>query len=143
MESNDDARRDLLRRIQHLDERHVLLLGHLRADIVHAWSDDAEHNSEVVLTGRQRAHYLARHPETATLEVRLTDALLDPNEVHRNRYDPAIAIFYRQIDSAHYVRVAVLMQRTAGALKHSVLSYRLANTREVVRNRARAVWGPR
>jgi hypothetical protein len=88
----------------------------------------------------QRAHYLARHPETAILEARLQEAILDPDEVHWNRYDPAMAILYKQISSTHYLRVAVFMQMAPGQLKHSVLSYRLAGRREVVRSRGRLAW---
>lgn len=139
MAPRDDVRETLLRAIRSLDERQVLRIGHLHATIVAHWSREAEDNTEIILTGKQRAHYLERHPETADLEIWLGDALLDPDEVHRNRFDPAIAIFYRRIDPEHYVRVAALMQETASTLKHSVLSYRVAGRREVERNRARAV----
>jgi len=107
---------------------------------VRQWTDQTEGNRDVVLTGKQRAHYLARHPDTAQLEGFIPDAVLGPDEVHRNRYDPAMAIFYKIIDSTRYVRVAVLMQLSPGELKHSVLSYRLARQREVEHNLERIVW---
>ena len=41
--------------------------GTLHAAIVRVWTSEVEGNRDVVLTGRQRAHYLARHPEMAAL----------------------------------------------------------------------------
>ena len=72
-------------------------------------TSEVEGNRDVVLTGRQRAHYLARHPEMAAWEGHLAATVLDPDEVQRNRADPAMAIFYRQVDERHYLRATVVM----------------------------------
>jgi hypothetical protein len=42
-----------------------------------------------------------------------------------------MATFYRQVAPRRYTRASVLMQPSAGPLKHSVISYRLAREREV------------
>lgn len=41
----------------------VLVIGELRADIVCIWADDLTDNLTVVVTGRQRAHYLRKHAD--------------------------------------------------------------------------------
>lgn len=124
----------------HLGRREVLPIGELLPEIVRKWTANVDGNQSVVLTGKQRAHYIERHPETAHVEELLRDAVLDPDQVHRNKLDPMMAIFYRRLDQDHYVRVAVLMQAEPGEKKHSILSYRLAGAKEVTRHAARAAW---
>lgn len=108
--------------------------------IVSQWATQTTNNLQVVVTGKQRRHYLARHPEAESLETVLRAAVLEPDEVHRNRRDPAMAIFYKAIGGRRYVRVAVLMQSVPNWRKHSILSYRLAKADEVRKRRDRAVW---
>lgn len=129
-----------LRRVQALGPRDVLALGELHDAIVSAWATQTEGNRGIVLTGRQRAHYLTSHPEMIELERHVRDAVLRPDEVHRNRADPTVALFYRRLNATHFVRVAVRMQATANWRKHSILSYRVARQTEVVANRGRLAW---
>jgi hypothetical protein len=126
--------------VRGLGESDVLSVGQLHERIVREWTEQTDGNLDVVLTGKQRGHYLARHPETVSLEALIRAAVLDPDEVHRNRYDPAMAIFYRRIGERRYVRVAVLMQVATGWRKHSILSYRRAKAEELARNKDRVVW---
>jgi len=121
-------------------EAEVWVIGELRADIACHWADELADNVTVILTRRQRQHYLTSHPDVAVYEARLAETVLEPDEVHRNRQDTQIALFYHQVDDRHYLRVAVLMQRHAGRLRHSVLSCRLARQREVAAGRPRRVW---
>lgn len=118
----------------------VLIVGRLNRDIVEQWTADTEGNLDVVVTGKQRQHYLARHPEMIALEPHLQETLLDPECVHSNRSDQMMAIFYRRVSDTHYLRVAVLMQAGPGLLKHSVMSYRLAAAREIEKNVGRCRW---
>lgn len=118
----------------------VVIVGELIEDIVMLWSDQPDGNRLVVLTGRQRSHYLDRHPEIREFEGRLSEAVLDPDEVHRNKRDPQMALFYKRLNERHYLRVAVLMQRAPGALRHSILSVRLSHTSEVMKGEERRVW---
>jgi len=97
-------------------------------------------NQAIVLIGNRRFHYLERHPEMYTWEEWLAATVLDPDEVHRNRHDSQVALFYRRLDGEHYLRVAVLMQPSKGALLHSILSYRLARVDEVIEKADRRVW---
>ena len=94
----------------------------------------------IVLIGNRRFHYLERHPEMYTWEGLLVATVFDPDEVHRNRHDPHVALFYRRLDEDHYLRVAVLMQPRKNVLKHSILSYRLARVSEVIEQSERRVW---
>lgn len=130
----------MLQRIRGLTDVDVLPIGLLRHDIVALWADDAEGNLGAVLTGRQRGPYLFRHPEMESLETVIVDAVLNPDEVHRNKRDPMMAMFYQRFDETHYVRVAVLMQARPNERKHSILSYRLAGEEEVQNNQHRRAW---
>ncbi|MGI8550503.1 MAG: hypothetical protein ACR2PL_06845 [Dehalococcoidia bacterium] len=118
------------------------MIGALPVEIVRLWTSQTDNNREIVLTGKQRQHYEMRPLEAVAWKALLTRAVLDPDEVHRNRDDAAIAIFYKRIDAEYSVRVAVLMQRLLSARKHSLLSYRLAGKREIRKNRNRMVWKP-
>lgn len=131
---------DVVTQIQTLTAREVLALGELSEMIVQQWTRQWVGNRVIVLTGRQRLHYLTRHPEVAALEQYLRDAVLSPDEVQRNKTDRTMAIFYKRVDAEHYVRVAVRMQPTPGTLKHSILSYRIAREKEVRAGLARRAW---
>jgi hypothetical protein len=130
----------LLKLIQALDRMDVLVLGELEREIVRIWSSESEDNLTVVLTGRQRGHYTERHPDTRDLESLLWEALLNPDEVRRNLQDDSMAISYKSVDERKVLRVAILMQSSAGPLKHSILSYRVAMKREMERYPERRVW---
>ena len=129
-----------MERLAGLTEEGVLLIGRLQEEIVHPWSEEVAGNLDVVITGRQRLHFLERHPGTRRLEALLAHTVLDPDEVHRNRSDPDIAIFFRRVDEQHFTRAAVRMQQDVSDKKHSVLSFRLAYARDVIRWRERSVW---
>lgn len=118
----------------------VLAVGQLPADVVLCWTKQIEGNLDAVLTGKRRIHYLKRHPEVGPIEEWVLYTLLDPDEVHRNRADGTMAIFYRQLDDTHYVRVAAVMQESPNKLKHSVLSARIAGEEEVEKEQPRRVW---
>lgn len=108
--------------------------------IVGHWTAQISDNLQVVVTGKQRLHYLARHPETESLEPLLQSCVLEPDEVHRDQRDALMAIFYKAIGAGRYVRVAVLMQIVPNWRKHSIMSYRLANAAELRKHRDLAVW---
>ncbi len=129
----------LIDRIRLLGSGEVLRLGQLNQEIVRHWSQD-EHNLDVVLTGDRRQHYIERHPDVLSVEQYLIDAVLDPDEVHRNKTDLRVAIFYKQVDERHYLRVAVLMQPERSPLQHSILSIRLASPKELRKGQGRSVW---
>ena len=135
-----DSRRAWLRRLEELGELDVLVVGALHEDIVRLWTPSVTDNCEVVLTGKQRTHYLSRHPEMAEVEAWLVETVWFPDVVHRNRYDTAMAILYKRVNETRYVRVAVLMQMQSSPRRHSILSYRLAGEREIERNKVRQVW---
>ena len=117
----------------------IIRIGFLSHEILASWSERT--TREVIITRERRSHYLARHPEVQRHEHLLLSALMDPLEVHRNRLDERIAIFYRELDDAFHVRVPVWISDRTDR-QNSVLSFRRARTREVERGRAagRQVW---
>jgi hypothetical protein len=125
------------------DRKAVLQMGvlpeQLSQTVRQIWTESV--TSQVVLTGERRAHYLERHAEMAGLESYLLTTLLQPDEVHRNRYDPRMAIFYKQIDIDHYLRIALWVSNDP-TKQNSVFSFRKARTGEVERERkaGRVLW---
>ena len=134
------AAQAFLAALQALGHGDVLVVGSLRPAVVHAFASEVADNLEVVITGERRRHYLSQHPEMVSWEHLLRDALLDPDEVHRNRTDADVGIFYKQIGSDRYVRAVVRLQTKAGRRKHSLMSYRLARARELQAGRRQLVW---
>lgn len=116
------------------------MVGSLPADLVRAFASDVADNLDVVITGERRLHYLGQHPEMLSLEHLLLDTLLSPGEVHRNKGDADIGIFYKQLGPDRYVRAVVRMQARGGRRKHSLMSYRIARAEELQTGRLRLVW---
>lgn len=137
----DTARRReaLQRRLQNLSRVDVLVLGSLRPGIARLFAD-ATDNLQIVLTGRQREHYLQRHPEMVEYERLLEDVVCRPDRVHRNERDDQVANFYRRLDDQHFLRATAVMQPRASKWKHSVITFRIASAEEVQRNRQKRVW---
>jgi hypothetical protein len=131
-----------LSEIHNLPDDKVLILGNLKHSIVSLWTKDIKRNLSVILTGKQRNHYLKKHNEMQQYEDLLFDCVLNPDEVHRNKRGAMIALFYIRYDADHFLRTDVLMQPISGKKKHSVLSYRIAGTSEIEigRIKGRCVW---
>jgi hypothetical protein len=117
----------------------IIRIGLLSDEVLAFWPERT--TREVIITRERRSHYLARHPEVQRDEPLLLSALIDPLEVHRNRLDERIAIFYGELDDAFYLRVPVWISDRTDR-QNSVLSLRRARTREVEGGRAagRQVW---
>lgn len=126
--------------VQALAGRDVLGVGDMPYDVAKVWSSAGEVEQEIVLTVPMKEHIIREHPEMASRLGELRQLLLDPDEVHKNKLVPNMAIFYRQEDTGHYYRAAVYMQEAPGGLKHSVFSYRLAKISEVEKGRSRLVY---
>jgi SPP1 gp7 family putative phage head morphogenesis protein len=120
------------------DRKAVLPLGQLPTQPYRAMREQwpTSVTPSVVLTGERRAHYLKSHPEMRSLESELLAALFDPNEIHLNKQDPQISIWYRRLNTGQYLRVVVWVSDTQG-LQNSVHSFRLADEKEVNRGRKR------
>jgi len=88
-----------------LEADEVLVAGNAPAAL-HLHCTNA--SESIVITGRQRAHYLAGHPEIAELERELVRTLIDPDAIDRNRDDNLVAIFVRALPVSGVIRAAVL-----------------------------------
>lgn len=115
-------------------------IGEIPAAIVKKWACVAVGNTGVVLTGERATHILSSHPEMAGLMGLIRETVLDADEVHRNKKDSQMAVFYRRIEGDYFLRVAVLMQAAPGELAHSIITARKAYKTEVERGRGRLVW---
>jgi hypothetical protein len=71
----------------------VFKIGRLRQEYVSVMVGLGRHNLEIELTGERRRHYLTDHAEEAQHEDKLRDAILNPDEIHRNCTELYGAIF--------------------------------------------------
>ncbi|CAB4130850.1 hypothetical protein UFOVP130_39 [uncultured Caudovirales phage] len=116
----------------------VLSFGRVNPAVASKFGD-AKDNAGVVLTNRQAQHIGDSHPELIGRDRLALSAVTNPDEVHRNKKDQQMAIFYRRYKDK-YVRAAVLMQSKAGEKQHSIISARFASQAEVEAGRVRRVW---
>lgn len=125
------------------DRKAVLSLGELPTRTYQAFRQQwpSSVTAQVVLTGERRAHYLERHPEMAAFEGKLMETLFAPDEIHRNKRDSQIGIWYRRLNGSQYIRVVVWVSDTPG-LQNSIHSFRLADQREIDQGQKqkRLVW---
>ena len=117
----------------------IIRVGVVPPEILAHWSNTT--TLELIITRERRSHYLARHPEVLNDEPLMLDALMVPFEVHRNRLDERIAIFYRELEDGFYPRVPVWVSDRVDR-QNSVLSLRRARAREIESGRSarRLVW---
>lgn len=124
-------------RIHHLnDPKEIVYLGtvpeSIQRNIHEHWP--ASVTGRTVLTGERRVHYLSRHPEIVRYESELMSALFDPDEVHSDKRDPQVGIWYRRFDQNHLLRVVVWISDNQN-LQNSIHSLRLADGNELMRSR--------
>ena len=119
MAENESSER-IVMRVRLLDRDDVAELGDLPVFISLHWREVSRRN--VVLTGERKRHILDGHPEMQDLIPALIRTVQDPDEIHRNKLDTLVAIFWRRIeDQDHYLRIALLLS-PAEELQHSVMS---------------------
>lgn len=115
-----DSIEAIVKRALVLEREEVVVLGFIPVGISTNWS--AIRGRRIVLTGERRRHIVDGHPEMNQLTSVLVRTVQDPDEIHRNKRDAFIAIFWRRLEEHEsYLRVAVLLS-TDGVLEHSVMS---------------------
>lgn len=119
----------------------VAYVGELPDPILIHWSGIV--STRMVVTGERRDHLYASHPETEMLLTSVIRTMLDPDEIHRNNEDPAMAICWRSLDPerTYLMRAAVLVQ-PAGRGDASILSARKTRRKDYEREnrRGKKVW---
>lgn len=135
MADHGQPRRVYVDRVEDVTERHhVLGIGRIRAEWVAGIADLTEDNLEVVLT-QPRLEYIRNKPDN---RIRFLDlalaAVLDPDEVHRNRH-PDNAIFYKRLGKRGYLKVVVWLQREKSDRQHSIGDFYPRDARRVERVR--------
>jgi hypothetical protein len=131
-------RRQYVARLEDLTEpHHVLLIGLIRPEWVAGIADLTENNLEVVLT-QPRLEYIRSKPDG---RIRFLDlallAVLDPDEVHRNRHRDN-AIFYKRLGQRGYLKVVVWLQPDKSDRQHSIGDFYPRDADRV--ERAREKW---
>jgi hypothetical protein len=96
-------------RVRPLDRDDVAELGDLPIFISVHWQEVSRRN--VVLTGERKRHILDGHPEMHDRIPAMIRTVQDPDEIHRNKLDPLVAIFWRRIEGQdQYLRIAMRCQ---------------------------------
>ena len=116
-----------------------VVVGFVQQDIARLWG---RNETTVLLSAERRAHYLGRHPEVADHEGSLQWLIQSPDEVHRNKDDAGVAIFYMKVGK-RYLRAVVAMKPHGGdALQPFIISVRLARPAEIAKSAKarRKVW---
>ncbi|PKO20301.1 MAG: hypothetical protein CVU38_20835 [Chloroflexi bacterium HGW-Chloroflexi-1] len=122
------------------EPHHVLLIGSICPEWVAGIADLTADNLELVLT-QPRLQYIR---SKADGRIRFLDlalqAVLDPDEVHRNRH-PNNAIFYKRLGPRGYLKVVVWLQREKTDRQHSIGDFYPRDAVRVERARgAMLVW---
>lgn len=117
----------------------IVHIGSTIEEALTHWSDRS--TLRVIVTRERRRHYLERHPEAVIDEATMIEVLLNPYEVHINKQDRRIAIFYAQLPDGFFLRIPVWISDRSDR-QNSVLSLRRARAREVEKGRreGRQVW---
>lgn len=115
------------------------LLGDIHGPWTDAWPDMV--TRQTVLTDERRGHVIEQHPEIGLYLDQLPELVTEPDEVHRNRIDPRIAILYRGAGEDLYMRAALWISDVRGLL-NSVHSVRFARSSELdrARRQGRLIW---
>jgi hypothetical protein len=125
--------------MQSMSDREVLFVGLIDRAICEFWPDST--TQRLVVIGERRSHIITSHPELTGYEESLLHALLDPEEVHRNKTDGRIALFYRELPNGFWMRLPVWISNRNDR-DNSLLSARFAKSKEVDAGRkaGRIVW---
>jgi hypothetical protein len=138
-ESDPESPSDLAIRVSRLERNDVLPVGWISSSISQQWPDST--TRRLVIIGERYTHIIARHPEMSGSEASIFRALQDPDEVHRNKVDSRMALYYRAQSTGFWLRLAVWISDRTDR-ENSLLSARLAKQNEVEAGRqaGRRIW---
>jgi hypothetical protein len=138
LDNPDNILDAIVQRLLLLEADDVLIVGNAPAALRFHWTNASE---SMVITARQRSHYLIGHPEIGTLEQDLVRTLIDPDAIFRNRDDPLVAILVRALPVSGMIRAAVLTTTRAGYHNSLISAWRMRSSdyRRLVKS-GRRVW---
>lgn len=131
----------IARNVLFLRQGELATIGRLPIERLRSWPDLK--SDRMILTHERLEHLLSRHPETRHLLPHVLATALDPDEIHRNRSDGEIAIFWRLLDNErnYYLRAAIWLPLKE-ELAASILSARQTRHEDYAREgrQGRLVW---
>jgi hypothetical protein len=138
LDNPDNILDEIVQRLLLLEADDVLIVGNAPPALCSHW-DNA--SGSMVITARQRRHYLAGHPEVGALERDLVHTLIDPDAIFRNRDDQLVAILVRELPVSGVIRAAVLTSTRAGYHNSLISAWRMRSTdyRRLLKS-GRRVW---
>lgn len=117
VESDPESPSDLAIQVRRLERNDVLPVGWIDASIIQHWPDST--TRRLVIIGERYSHIIDRHPEVSGSEESIIRALLDPDEVHRNKVDSRMALLYRAQSTGFWLRLAVWISDRTIAKTHA------------------------
>lgn len=137
---NEDGVARIVRELRDPDGPEIVAIGAIPSEALAHWPNRT--TDHVIITRRQRAHYLDEHPEMAEFEESLVRTLLDPEQVHVATGPGDTAALFGPQDSAHDIVVIVAVS-SEESLANSVITARQqrATRKWSPANRLRMVWG--
>ena len=136
---DDDEVARILRELHDPEGPDVVPVGEIPSEALGHWPHRL--TDRVVITRRQRAHYLEQHPEMAEFEDALVRTLLNPDQVHVATGPGDTAALFGRRDH-HYDIVVIVNISTDASLANSVITARQQRTARKWSpvNRLRVVW---
>jgi len=133
--SQPPRRREYVDRIEDLIEPyHVLRVGRIQPEWVAGIVALSEDNLDVVLTQPRWAYIQAKPDGRARFLDLALAAVLDPDEVHRDRH-ALNAIFYKRLGKRGYLKVVLWLQGQRSDRQHSIGDFYPKDSRKVERMR--------
>jgi hypothetical protein len=139
--AEEDPIERIAQRVRSLKHDEIAELGRLPLGVRHHWINLK--SDRLIITRERRDHLFSSHSETRDLLRSVLETVLDPDEIHRNKSDVEMAIFWRSLDEEkrYHMRAAVWLPVRDG-LAASVISARKTRREDFVREerQGRLIW---
>ncbi|MBL7065052.1 MAG: hypothetical protein ISS49_12720 [Anaerolineae bacterium] len=133
--SQASKRREYVDRLEELiAPYHVLRVGRIRPEWVAGIATLSEDNLDVVLTQPRWAYVQAKPDGRARFVDLALAAVLNPDQVHRDRH-ALNAIFYKRLGGRGYLKVVLWLQGQRSDRQHSIGDFYPKDTRKVEKKR--------
>ena len=132
---NEDDVARIVRDLRDPDGPDIVSIGEIPSKALAHWPNRT--TDHVIITRRQRDHYLDEHPEMAEFEESLVRTLLDPEQVHVATGPGDTAALFGRQDSAHDIVVIVAVSSEESLANSVITARRQRTTRKFTESKRR------